>query len=90
MAIHALPDIVTRFAAYRALPGNEAWGSLHTVLDDGNVSTTDVAFVLDDATAKGDTEGTALARILLDLSRTQRLRLPYFVDAYVKDQPHTD
>ena len=70
-----IPDVVARFRAYHARPENITWGSLHIVLDDGNVDTGSVEFCVSWAEEKGDGEGAELARILLRMSRTQRLRL---------------
>jgi hypothetical protein len=80
----AIPDVVERFAAYYEQPMNGAWGSLHIVLDDGNVRRSDVEFCLEAATAGGDTEGVALATILFEKSKTQRLKLGGSVDAFIK------
>lgn len=70
-----LPEVIDGFAAYYRQPGNGAWGSLHCVLDDGNVRDRDVQGCIDSAIEKGDVEGERLARILLTLSKSQRLRL---------------
>lgn len=69
----AIPDVLPRFAAYRSRHG--AWGALHVVLDDGNVSDDSVRYCLDAARDAGDCEGAALAQILLMMSKTQRLKL---------------
>ena len=55
--------------------GNGAGGSLHLVLDDGNVSDDNVKFCIDYAEKKGDTEGAALGRKLLELSIVDRYLL---------------
>lgn len=70
-----VPDVIERFRAYHALPDNGAWGSLHIVLDDGNVDDDSVRFCIDWANKYHDTEGEELAHILLQMSKTQRLRL---------------
>ncbi len=51
------------------------WRSLHITMDDGNIDNHHVEFCLKDALAKGDTEGAALAEILLKMSKTQRRKL---------------
>lgn len=79
-----IPDVIERFADYFSQPQNGAWGSLHNVLDDGNVSDSNVNFCLDRALDRGDYEGAELAKLLLEMSKTQRLKLPSAVDAYVK------
>nr|WP_250808197.1 hypothetical protein [Neorhizobium tomejilense] len=82
----SIPQVVARFAAYYELPGNGAWGSLHIVLDDGNVSNGNVEFCIEAAADSGDEEGRQLAEILLAMSRTQRAKLPQAVDAYLAAQ----
>lgn len=71
----SISDVREAFRAYRE--ENLVWGSLHIVLDDGNVSDADVRFCVDCARQRGDVEGERLALILLQMSRTQRLKLPY-------------
>jgi hypothetical protein len=66
-----IPKVLDRFRAYHA--ENPVWGSLHVCLEDGNYDS--AAFCLAWAQRHGDTEGEALARILLTLSRTQRRKL---------------
>jgi hypothetical protein len=78
-----IPDVVERFATYHQQPGNEVWGSLHIVLDDGNIRRSDVEFCRDAANERGDIEGVALAELLLSMSKTQRLKLPDAVDAFI-------
>ena len=48
---------------------------LHIVLDDGNVDDDSVRFCVGYAVGEGHTECEWLARILLRMSKTQRLRL---------------
>jgi hypothetical protein len=68
-----IPDVIERFRAYHDV--HLAWGSLHVVLDDGNVRDDDVQFCLDYARDQGDDEGEALARILSTMSKTQRRKI---------------
>lgn len=70
-----IPEVLARFAAYHVRVENLAWGSMHIALDDHNVDDDSVRFCIDDAIAKGDVEGEALARILLTMSKTQRLKI---------------
>jgi hypothetical protein len=74
-----IPEVIDRFAAYYLRPGNGAWGSLHIVLDDGNVEDEFVRHCIGFALEDGDTEGIALAEILLTMSKTQRAKLPRLV-----------
>lgn len=68
-----IPEVVERFRAYHRF--NPVWGSLHIVLDDGNVSDAHVLFCVAEARSRNDAEGERLALILLEMSRTQRRKL---------------
>lgn len=74
-----IPDVVSDFTDYREKPGNGAWGSLHIVLDDGNVTDDDVRFCIDWAEHNGDSDGKRLGEVLLRMSKTQRKKLPWAV-----------
>ena len=76
-------EIVETFAAYYHLPGNGAWGSLHIVLADGNVKDDHVDFCIEWARERGDMEGERLARLLRQMSKSQRGRLDRKVDELV-------
>lgn len=67
-------DVLVRFAAYARQ--HLTWGSLHIVLDDGNVRDSDVAFCQKYARERGDAEGAFLADVLAGCSKSQRLNLP--------------
>ena len=68
---HVLPLV----RAYYAKAGNGVGGSLHIVLEDGNVTDDNVRYCLNWAREHGDTDGVRLAELLLRMSKTQRLRL---------------
>lgn len=68
-----IPEVIERFKEYHKQNG--AWGSLHIVLDDHNVEDSSVLFCLDWARENNDTEGAELAKILYQMSKTQRLKL---------------
>ncbi len=78
-----IPEVIARFAAYYARPENRAWGSLHLVLDDGNVMDQHVAFCQQIALERGDQDGAELAAILKQMSKSQRIRLPFKVYAWI-------
>lgn len=70
-----IPEVLDRFAAYHR--EHPCWsGGLHVVLDEGNVSDSSVRHAVE------RTEGEAhdLAKLLLRMSRTQRLKLPNMVE----------
>lgn len=75
MAKPTIPEVIDRFRAYKALPQNACWGSLHIVLDDNNINDCHVQFCIDYARERGDTEGEELGKLLLQMSKTQRLKL---------------
>lgn len=75
MAKPTLPDVKDAFMAYRER--HPEWGSLHIVLADGNVEDRFVRWVIDQAQEAGDVEGERLAHILLGMTKTQRLKLPF-------------
>lgn len=69
----SVAEIADRFRAYRE--ANQTWGSLHIVMEDGNVRDKHVRFCIESALEQGDTKGHELACLLLGLSTTQRNKL---------------
>ena len=65
-----IPDVLHRFVEY--LRKHPAWGSLHIVLDDGNVADQHVQYCIEYAEHAGDSDGAELGRVLLAMSKTQR------------------
>jgi RNase P subunit RPR2 len=89
-----IPEVVEQFATY--YEKNPAWGDLHVVLDDHNVEDAFVQCCLDDVYKSLRNEWNAtheqqmawaqahkLCRILLRLSKTQRLKLPTSVRRFL-------
>lgn len=70
-----IPEVVDRFRTYHE--AHPAWGALHIVLEDGNVADCYVFYCAERAEEVGDEEGAALARILLQMSKTQRRKLAH-------------
>lgn len=70
-----VPEVLKTVREYYSKPGNEAGGSLHVVLDDGNVRDSDVLFCISYAKEAGDTDGKSLAEILFKMSKTQRMKI---------------
>lgn len=60
---------------YESKPGNGAGGSLHIVLDDGNVEDSSVTFCRKWAVDNNDPMGVALCDVLILCSQTQRRKL---------------
>jgi hypothetical protein len=70
-----IPGVLPAVRAYYAKPGNEAGGSQHIVLDDGNTADDNVRFCIEYARERGDEDGVKLAETLLRMSRAQRKKL---------------
>ena len=68
-----IPEVLPLARAYFAK--NPVWGSLHVVLDEGNVKDSHVQFCIEFAEERGDHDGLILAKLLLRMSRTQRLKI---------------
>lgn len=66
------PDVKPLVDAFYQLAGNGAGGSLHIVLDDGNVGDSSVEFCVEYARQAEDRVGEHLAMVLLRMSKTQR------------------
>jgi hypothetical protein len=70
-----VPEVLPLVEAYYDKPGNGVGGSLHIVLEDGNIRTSDVEFCRQWALDHGDADGVRLAELLLRMSQTQRRKL---------------
>lgn len=66
-------DLIESCRAYYV--NHPGGGSLHIVLDDGNIQKEHVKWCLERAQAHGDEEGERLAKLLLEASETQRQKL---------------
>ena len=69
-----VPEVSPLVRAYYDL-GNITGGSLHIVLDDGNVEDHHVQFCVQYAIDHGDRPGEVLGRVLMLMSKTQRGRV---------------
>lgn len=72
-----IPDVIDQIRAYYRLPGNEAGGIVHIVLEDGNIAQKDADWCLEQALDHGDENDIEIARIVAGLSRTQRKKIAY-------------
>jgi hypothetical protein len=70
-----IPEVAPLIRDYYALDGNSTGGSLHLVLDDGNVRRRHVEFCRDYALDLGDQAGVEIADMLLLMTVSQRRRL---------------
>lgn len=70
-----IPEVMPLVKAYRALPGNSVGGSLHVVLDDGNIDDGSVIHCRRYASERRDDKGVELADLLLQMSKTQRRKI---------------
>lgn len=66
---------------YRDHPGG---GSLHIVLDDGNMEADHILFTLEWAMEHDDVDGVALSKLLLDMSVDERYELYDRYDEYAR------
>ena len=71
----SVPDVLLLVREYYSKPGNGAGGSLHIALDEGNVKDGHINSCIEYALERGDAEGAVLGEILLDMSKTQRMKL---------------
>lgn len=73
--------------AYYALDGNITGGSLHIVLDDGNLETEHVEWCVRWAAEKNDPDGVFLARLLLKFTDAERAQM-LGIDGWDTDEEH--
>jgi len=66
-------ELMDRFRAYH--DKNSTWGSVHIVLDDGNIRDHHCQSCVDYAKETGDAEGQFLAEQLLKMSKSQRYKV---------------
>ena len=74
-----VPEVLSIVKAYYSKPNNGVGGSLHIVLEDGNIETHHIEFCKENARKNNDLDGVALAELLLKMSYTQRKKL-YMAD----------
>lgn len=60
---------------FYSLPGNEAGGVLHTVLDDGNIGKSHIKYALEMAKDRDDCYAIDICERLLLMSESQKRRL---------------
>ena len=70
-----IPEVIPALKEYYHTEGNAAGGSLHAVLEDGNLRDCDVKYCIEYAKERGDLAGVSLGETLLKMSRTQRNKL---------------
>lgn len=70
-----VPEVLKLVQAYYAKPGNGVGGSLHIVLDDGNLHNDHILYCREYAREKKDEDGIILADLLLLMSKTQRKKV---------------
>lgn len=68
-----IPEVMPLVEEY--MSRNLTGGSLHIVLEDGNIDNDDVLFCKEYAIEQGDLFGIELADILLQMSKTQRKKI---------------
>jgi len=90
MSKPTIPDVLPLALAYVQKPGNEAWGALHIVMEDGNYADDNVHWCLNSAVQAGDADGARLAMLLLHMSKTQRRKLAAKANAAPHPKPAAD
>lgn len=70
-----VPEVIDRFKAYHL--DHPVWHSLHCVLEDFNVDDHHVIEAIKYANKEGDREGEELGNILLQMSKSQRLKIAH-------------
>ena len=70
-----IPDVLPLLKEYYKKEGNACGGSLHIVLEDGNIKDRNVIWCQNRALEKEDKDGYKLAGLLLLMTKSQRYRL---------------
>ena len=70
-----IPEVLPLIRAYYAKDDNSAGGSLHIVLEDGNIHDVYLLYAQQWAQERGDEDGERLVLLLMRMSRTQRSKL---------------
>lgn len=70
-----VPNVLPLVMQYKAKPGNDVGGSLHIVLDDGNIEDHHIIYCFEYALENNDLDGAKLAWLLLCMSKTQRWKI---------------
>ena len=68
-------EILKLAKEYYLIEGNSIGGSLHIVLDDGNIEDDNIKFCINYAKQNDDIKGVELAELILQCSYTQRKKL---------------
>lgn len=72
-----VPEVLELVREYTSRPGNEEGGSLHIVLVDRNIGDSNVEFCMEWAADRNDLSGVIVASMLLEMTRTQRLKIAH-------------
>ena len=67
--------LIPLFVKFKELPDNSVGGYLHIVIDDGNIENSHIQCCLGTAEENEDTTAALLAKLLLKMSKTQRLKI---------------
>jgi hypothetical protein len=83
MKPYTVSEVLPIIREYYNKPGNGNGGSLHIVLEDDNVADKHIKWCITHAVEVGDSGGEYLGRILLTMSKTQRLKLGKLIGEYL-------
>jgi len=87
-----VPEVYPLIIDYYKKPDNNCGGSLHCVLDDGNLDDQNIIFSIGHAHEESDEDGVRLGELLLRMSITQRRKLynlPHRTSDYGFSDPRT-
>lgn len=70
-----IPEVLPIAKAWYSKPGNGVGGMFHIILEDGNNEKHWAERALEQAQASGDADAIQLAKLLVAMSPTQRLKL---------------
>lgn len=78
-------EVIELFQAYQDAPGNGAWGSLHIVLDDGNLAKHHIMWCFRECQKHDDTMGMMLCGFMLALSLREKRSLYRMVNIRIDE-----
>lgn len=73
--LKSVRELVPLCQEYHKRAGNEAWGTLHIMFEDNNLSDDNVVFCICEAVKNKDTEAWLIASHMLEYTQTQRRKL---------------
>lgn len=72
-----VPEVLPLVQAYCRMEGNAVGGALHIVIEDLNIEDDHVRWCYRDALQRNDWLGATLALLLLQMTKTQRIKIAH-------------